>query len=233
VAALLHPLGYSRQAPRQTREGASQPDRKAQCEQITRQVRAFQRRGQPGISGDPKKKELVGDCKNGGREWHPHGSPEPVRTPDFADKKLGKGIPYGVYAPAQNAGWVSGGSAHDPASFAPETLRRGGQDMGHQVSPQAAELLVRADAGGSKSRRSRWWKVAVPELAESLRRRVSVCPCPPGTSKWNKIAHRRFCHITNNGRGSPLLRRSVIVNLIGTTTTKTGLRITAALDTNA
>jgi len=233
VAALLHTLGYSLQAPRKTREGASHPDRNAQFEHITRQVRAFQRRGQPVISVDTKKKELVGDFKNGGREWHPHGSPEPVRTHDFEDKKLGKVIPYGVYDPAQNAGWVSVGIDHDTAPFATETIRRWWQEMGHQVYPQAAELLVMADAGGSNSSRSRLWKVAVQELADSLRLRVSVCHFPPGTSKWNKIEHRMFCHITNNWRGRPLLSRSVIVNLIGNTTTNTGLRITAALDTNA
>jgi hypothetical protein len=230
---VLHTLGYSLQAPPKTREGASHPDRNAQFEHIPRQVRAFQRRGQPVISVDTKKKALVGDFKNGGREWHPHGSPEPVRTHDFADKKLGKVIPYGVYAPAQNAGWVSVGIAHDPAPFAPETIRRWWQEMGHQVYPQAAELLVMADAGESNSSRSRLWKVAVQELADSLRLRVSVCHFPPGTSKWNKIEHRLFCHITNNWRGRPLRSRSVIVNLIGHTTTNTGLRITAALDTNA
>jgi transposase len=232
VAALLHTLGYSLQAPRKTREGASHPDRNAQFEHITRQVRAFQRRGQPVISVDTKKKELVGNFKNGGREWQPQGSPEPVRMHDFADKKLGKVIPYGVYDPTENAGWVSVGTDHDTAYFATETLRRWWQEMGHQVYPQAAELLVMADAGGSNSSRSRLWKVAVQALADSLHLRISVCHFPPGTSKWNKIEHRMFCHITNNWRGRPLLSRSVIVNLIGNTTTKSGLQITAALDTN-
>jgi transposase len=232
VAALLHHLGYSLQALRKTREGAAHPDRNAQFEHINRQVRAFQRRGQPVISVDAKKKELVGDFKNGGQEWQPQGTPELVRTHDFADKKLGKVIPYGVYDPTQNEGWVSVGIDHDTASFAAETIRRWWQEMGHQVYPKVAELLVMADAGGSNSSRSRLWKVAVQDLADSLHLRISVCHFPPGTSKWNKIEHRMFCHITNNWRGSPLLSRSVIVNLIGNTTTKTGLRITAALDTN-
>jgi transposase len=232
VAALLHLLGYSLQALRKTREGAAHPDRNAQFEHINRQVRAFQRRGQPVISVDTKKKELVGDFKNGGQEWQPQGTPEPVRTHDFVDKKLGKVIPYGVYDPTHNAGWVSVGIDHDTAYFAAETIRRWWQEMGRQVYPKAAELLVMADAGGSNSSRSRLWKVAVQELADSLHLRISVCHFPPGTSKWNKIEHRMFCHITNNWRGRPLLSRSVIVNLSGNTTTETGLRITAALDTN-
>jgi hypothetical protein len=232
VAAVLHALDYSLQAPRKTREGASHPDRNAQFEFINRQVRAFQRRGQPVLSVDAKKKELVGDFHNGGREWQPHGSPEPVRTHDFADKKLGKAIPYGVYDPTHNEGWVSVGIDHDTAYFATETLRRWWQEMGKPVYPNAEDLLVMADAGGSNSSRSRLWKVAVQALADSLSLRITVCHFPPGTSKWNKIEHRLFCHITNNWRGRPLLSRSVIVNLIGNTTTKTGLRITAALDTN-
>jgi transposase len=232
VAALLHHLGYSLQALRKTREGASHPDRNAQFEHINRQVRAFQRRGQPVISVDTKKKELVGDFKNGGQAWQPQKTPEPVRTHDFADKKLGKVIPYGVYDPTHNAGWVSVGIDHDTAYFAAETIRRWWQEMGRQVYPKATGLLVMADAGGSNSSRSRLWKVALQGLADSLHLRISVCHFPPGTSKWNKIEHRMFCHITNNWRGRPLLSRSVIVNLIGNTTTKTGLRITAALDTN-
>lgn len=232
VAALLHALDYSLQAPRKTQEGASHPDRNAQFEHINRHVRAFQRRGQPVISVDTKKKELVGDFKNGGREWQPQGSPEHVRTHDFADKKLGKVIPYGVYDPTYNEGWVSVGIDHDTASFATETIRRWWQEMGRQVYPQAQEILVTADAGGSNSSRSRLWKVAVQVLADSLRLRISVCHFPPGTSKWNKIEHRMFCHITNNWRGRPLISRTVIVNLIGNTKTKTGLRIKAALDTN-
>lgn len=230
VAALLYALDYSLQAPRKTREGASHPDRDGQFEHINQRVRVFQRRGQPVISVDAKKKELVGDFKNGGREWQPQGSPEPVRTHDFEDKTLGKVTPYGVYDPTHNAGWVSVGLDHDTAYFATETIRRWWQEMGRQVYPKAKDLLVTADAGGSNSSRSRLWKVAVQELADRIHLRISVCHLPPGTSKWNKIEHRMFCHITNNWRGRPLISRSVIVNLIGNTKTKTGLHIKAALD---
>jgi hypothetical protein len=212
VAALLQALDYSLQAPRKIREGASHPDRNAQFEHINHQVRAFQRRGQPVSSVDAKKKDLVGDFKNGGREGQPQGSPEPVRTHDFEDKTLGKVIPYGVYDPTHNAGWVSVGIDHDTAYFATETIRRWWQEMGRQVYPKAEALLMTADAGGSNSSRSRLWKVAVQELADRIRLRLSVCHVPPGTSKWNKIEHRLFCHITNNWRGRPLIRRSVIVN---------------------
>jgi hypothetical protein len=232
VAALLHALEYSVQAPRKTREGASHPDRNAQFEHINQQVRAFQQRGKPVISVDAKKQELVGNFKNGGREWPPPGSPTPVRTHDFEDKTLGKVVPYGVYDPTHNAGWVSVGIAHDTAYFATETIRRWWQEMGEQVYPKAEALLVTADAGGSHSSRSRLWKVAVQELADCIRLRISVCHLPPGTSKWNTIEHRMFCHITNTWRGRPLISRSVIVNLIGNTKTKTGLHIKAALDRN-
>jgi hypothetical protein len=232
VAALLHALDYRVPAPRKTREGASHPDRHAQCEHLNRQVRAFQRRGQPVISVDAKKKEWVGDFKNGGREWPPQGSPEPVRTHAFEDKTLGKVIPYGVYDPTRNAGWVSVGIDHDTAYLATETLRRWWPEMGRQVSPKAAALLVTADAGGSHSSRSRLWKVAVQELADRIRLRISVCHWPPGTSQWHKIEHQMFCHITNHWRRRPLISRSVIVNLIGNTKTTTGLPIKAALETN-
>ena len=230
VAALLHALDYSLQAPRKTREGASHPARDAQFEHINQRVWVFQRRGQPVISVDAKKKALVGDFKNGGREWQPQGSPEPVRTHDFEDKTLGKVTPYGVYDPTHNAGWVSVGIDHDTAYFATETIRRWWQEMGRQVYPEAKDLLVTADAGGSNSSRSRLWKVAVQELADRIHLRISVCHLPPGTSKWNKIEHRMFCHITNNWRGRPFISRSVIVNLIGNTKTTTGLHIKAALD---
>lgn len=181
---------------------------------------------------DANKKAWVGDVKNGGREWPPQGSPEPVRPHDFEDKTRGKVIPSGVYDPTHNAGWGSVGSDHDTAVFATETIRRWWQEMGRQVSPKAVALLVTADAGGSKSRRSRLWKVAVQELADRIRLRISVCHLPPGTSKWNKIAHRLFCHITNNWRGSPFISRSVIVNFIGHTKTTAGLHIQAARDTH-
>jgi hypothetical protein len=232
VAVLRHALEYSLQAPRTTREGASHPARNAPFAQINRQVRAFQRRGQPVISVDANKQEWVGNVKNGGREWQPPGSPTPVRTHDVEEKKLGKVVPYGVYAPTHKAGWVSVGIDHDPAYVATETIRRWWQELGRPVSPKAEALLVTADAGGSHSSRSRLWKVAVQELAERIRLRIAVCHWPPGTSKWNKIEHRMFYHITNNWRGSPLISRSVIVNLIGNTTPNTGLHINAALDRN-
>jgi hypothetical protein len=232
VAALLHALEYRLQAPRKTREGASHPDRHAPFEHINQQVRAFQRRGQPVISVDAKQKELVGNFKNGGREWPPQGSPRPVRTHDFEAKTLGQVVPYGVYDPTHNAGWVSVGIDHDTAYFATATIRRWWQEMGRQVYPKAEALLVTADAGGSNSSRLRLWKVAVQALADRIRLRISVCHLPPGTSKWNKIEHRRFCPITHNWCGRPLISRSVIVNLLGNTQTKTGLPIKAALDRN-
>ena len=230
VATLLHEIGYSLQANRKTREGTSHPDRDAQFEYINRRVRAFQRRGQPVVSVDTKKKELVGDFKNDGREWRPKGLPEPVRTHDFPDKELGKAIPYGVYDLAANEGWVSVGTDHDTARFATATLRRWWRRMGSRLYPDATALLVTADAGGSNGNRCRLWKVAVQELADAIGLKVTVCHFPPGTSKWNKIEHRMFCHITENWRGKPLLSHAVIVNLIGSTTTKSGLRIKARLD---
>ena len=232
VAALLDDLDYSLQGLRKTREGSSHPDRNAQFEHINRHVQAFQKRGQPVISVDTKKKELVGDFKNGGKEWQPQGDPEPVRVHDFKDKKLGKAIPYGVYDPTHNNGWVSVGIDHDTAEFATEAIRRWWREMGQPMYPRARELLVTADGGGSNSSRSRLWKVAVQRLADDLKLSISVCHFPPGTSKWNKIEHRMFCHITNNWRGRPLVSRAVIVNLIGHTTTIAGLHIEASLDTN-
>ncbi|SRR6266404_516452 len=233
VAALLHSLDYSLQGLSKTREGGSHRDRNAQFEYINRHVRAFQKRGQPVISVDTKKKELVGDFKNPGREWQPEGQPEEVRVHDFKDKELGKVIPYGVYDPTHNNGWVSVGIDHDTAHFATETIRRWWQEMGRPAYPRAGELLVTADGGGSNSSRSRLWKVAVQALADDLGLAITVCHFPPGTSKWNKIEHRLFCHITNNWRGRPLVSRTVIVNLIGSTTTTTGLHVEAKLDTNS
>jgi hypothetical protein len=233
VAALLYDLDYSLQANRKTREGASHPDRNAQFEHINARVRAFQRRGQPVISVDTKKKELVGNFKNGGQEWRPAGEPEAVQVHDFADEELGKAIPYGVYDQSRNEGWVSVGIDHDTARFATETIRRGWAEMGAPVYPQARALLVTADAGGSNSSRSRLWKVAVQNLADAVGLSISVCHFPPGTSKWNTIEHRMFCHITQNWRGQPLRSRAIIVNLIGNTTTQKGLHIEAALDANA
>jgi Rhodopirellula transposase DDE domain len=231
VAGLLGELGYSLQSNRKEREGASHPDRNAQFEYISDQVRRFQRRGQPVVSVDTKKKELVGDFKNSGREYHPEGHPEGVRVHDFLDKELGKAIPYGVYDMTANEGWVSVGIDHDTARFATETLRRWWANMGSKVYTKAKGLLVTADSGGSNGSRVRLWKVAVQELADAAGLRIKVCHFPPGTSKWNKIEHRMFCHITENWRGRPLRSLGVIVNLIGNTRTDAGLRIDAGLDT--
>jgi hypothetical protein len=230
VARLLDDLHYSLQANRKTKEGSAHGDRDAQFAHINKQVRAFQRRGQPVVSVDTKKKALIGDCKNAGREWHPQGQPEKVRSKDFVDKRLGKGIPYGVYDLTANNGWVSVGIDHDTARFAAESLHRWWQQMGSRVYPKAKELLVTADAGGSNGYRLRLWKVALQELADAIGLRISVCHFPPGPSKWNKIEHRMFCHITENWRGKPLVSRAVIVNLIGNTKTRTGLTIKAELD---
>jgi Rhodopirellula transposase DDE domain len=231
VAALLVELGYSLQANRKTREGATHPDRNAQFEYINAQVRRLQKRGQPVVSVDTKKKELLGDFKNAGREWQPQGQPEEVRVHDFQDPALGKAIPYGVYDLANNQGWVSVGIDHDTAHFAARTIRRWYQDMGSQRFPRAHELLITADGGGSNSCRSRLWKVALQELADEIGLTLRVCHFPPGTSKWNKIEHRLFSFITQNWRGKPLVSRQAIVNLIAGTTTKTGLIVRAALDT--
>jgi hypothetical protein len=232
VARLLHALDYRLQANRKTLEGSSHPDRNAQFEYINAQVRAFQARDQPVVSIDAKKKELVGGFANKGQEWQPQGTPEEVGTHDFPDPHLGKAIPYGVYDMTTNHGWVSVGIDHDTAQFATATLRRWWQAMGSQMYPQAETLLVTADSGGSNNRRSRLWKVALQAVADEIGLPISVCHFPPGTSKWNKIEHRMFCHITENWRGRPLRSLEVIVNLIGHTTTATGLQIQAELDTH-
>jgi Rhodopirellula transposase DDE domain len=233
VAALLSDWGYSLQANRKTKEGQDHPDRDAQFESINQQVRAFQAEGQPVVSVDAKKKELVGDFRNSGREWHRRGHPEEVRAKDFLDQQLGKAIPEGVYDLTRNEGWVSVGVDHDTAEFAAASLRRWWQEMGSLVYPGARRLLITADAGGSNGYRSRLWKVLLQGLANDLGLRISVCHFPPGTSKWNKIEHRMFSFITKNWRGKPLRSRAIVVNLIGNTTTTTGLRIRAELDTNA
>ena len=174
--------------------------------------------------------ELLGDFKNGGREWQPKGQPEPVRTQDFKDQQLGVGIPYGVYDPTQNNGWVSVGIDHNPAEFAAETIRRWWQRMGSKTYPQATELLITADGGGSNRSRTPLWKVCLQEVANAIGLKITVCHFPPGISKWNKIEHRMFCQITENWRGRPLVSQAVIVNLIANTTTDTGLTIKAQLD---
>jgi hypothetical protein len=232
VARLLKQAGYSLQANRKTREGSSHPDRNAQFEYINKQVSAFQRRNQPVISVDTKKKELVGEFKNPGQEWQPKGEPEAVNVHDFPDKNLGKAIPYGVYDLASNEGWVSVGIDHDTAQFAAASIQRWWTEMGSQRFPHASELLITADGGGSNSSRNRLWKKSLQELADELDLTLKVCHFPPGTSKWNKIEHRLFCFITKNWRGRPLTTYEVIVNLIASTTTKTGLVVRAAIDSN-
>ena len=230
VAKELKAQEFSLQANRKTREGESHPDRNAQFAYINEQVLRFQRRGQPAISVDTKKKELVGDFKNVGREWRRRGEPEEVRVHDFPDPKMNKAIPYGVYDLARNEGWVSVGIDHDTARFAAASIKRWWRKMGKKRYPRAKELLITADCGGSNSSRTRLWKVALQELANALGLRLSVCHFPPGTSKWNKIEHRMFCHITQNWRGRPLTNYAVIVQLIGNTKTPTGLQIRAELD---
>src|SRR6266508_353234 len=233
VAELLHTLDYSLQGTRKTTEGATHPDRDAQFAHINAQTHAFQERGQPVISVDTKKKELVGDFTNGGREWRPAGHPEPVRVHDFIDRVLGKAIPYGVYDVAANQGWVSVGTDHATPAFAVQAVRRWWEEMGRHAYPHATELLITADGGGSNGSRARLWKIALQRLADDTGLSITVGRFPPGTSKWNQIEHRMFCHITQNWRGRPLVSREAIVHLIGTTTTRTGLTIRAGLDTGA
>jgi hypothetical protein len=232
VAALLKQAGYSLQANAKTREGTSHPDRDAQFRHINDAVRRFLDRNAPAVSVDTKKKELVGDFKNAGREWHPQGRPEQVRVHDFLDKTQGKAIPYGVYDILNNQGWVSVGIDHDTAQFAANSIRRWWREMGRRRFPQASQLLITADGGGSNGHRSRLWKVALQELADDLGLRLKVCHFPPGTSKWNKIEHRLFSFITQNWRGRPLVSHQAIVSLIAATTTQAGLTVKAALDTN-
>jgi hypothetical protein len=232
VARLLKELHYSLQANRKTREGADHPDRDAQFNHINDQTRAFQARHQPVVSVDTKKKELVGDFKNAGQEWQPKGAPEAVRVYDFLDQQLGKAIPYGVYDVTANMGWVTVGTDHDTAEFAVETVRHWWQQMGVITYPGATDLLIIADGGGSNGSRLRLWKTQLQQLADETQLRISICHLPPGTSKWNKIEHRMFAYITQNWRGRPLASHEVIVNLIGNTTTQTGLQIHAELDTN-
>jgi hypothetical protein len=223
-------MGYSLQGNRKTQEGASHPDRNAQFEFINAAVRQFQQRGQPVISVDTKKKELVGQFKNGGREWHPKGKPEEVEIHDFVDKELGKVVPYGVYDVSNNEGWVSVGIDHDTAQFAAQSIGRWWDRMGATRYPKAKQLLIIADCGGSNGNRNRLWKTALQELADRLGLPVHVSHLPPGTSKWNKIEHRMFSHITQNWRGRPLISHDVIIQLIANTTTRAGLRIRAQLD---
>jgi transposase len=230
VSEMLHDLGYSLQANRKTIEGTEHPDRDAQFEYINRQVGLFLRAGDPVISVDTKKKELVGNFKNGGKQWRPQGDPEKVLVHDFIIPELGRAIPYGVYDLGQNSGWVSVGIDHDTGSFAVESIRRWWQNMGHPFYHQRQRLLVTADGGGSNGSRLRLWKVELQRLANELEMEISVCHFPPGTSKWNKIEHRLFSFISMNWRGQPLLTYQVIVSLIAATTTEAGLKVQAALD---
>jgi hypothetical protein len=232
VARLLYAAGYSLQANRKTREGKDHPDRNAQFEYISQQVQRVQKRGQPVVSIDTKKKELVGDFKNPGQEWRPQDDPQEVRVHDFKDEDLGKAIPHGVYDVTNNQGWVSVGINHDTAHFAANSIRQWWEKMGNRRFPRASELMITADGGGSNNYRSRLWKVALQTLADQLDFKLKVCHFPPGTSKWNKIEHRLFSYITSNWRGQPLVNLQTIVNLIASTTTTTGLLVQAALDTN-
>jgi transposase len=230
VARLLDHLGYSLQANRKTREGSGHPDRNAQFEYLYEKVRNFQRRGQPVISVDTKKKERIGDFKNQGQEWRPQGEPERVRVHDFGRTHV---RPYGVYDQTRNEGWVSVGVDHDTATFAVESIRRWWRWMGQKAYPVAEQLLITADAGGSNGVRVRLWKVELQKFANETGLRITVCHFPPGTSKWNKIEHRLFSFISQNWRGRPLRSHEVVVNLIANTTTKQGLKVRARLDRNA
>jgi transposase len=233
VAELLAAAGYSLQANRKTREGSSHPDRDAQFRYINQQVRRFQVATQPVISVDTKKKELVGDFKNAGRQWRPKGQPAPVRVHDFLIPARGKAIPYGVYDLTRNAGWVSVGVDHDTATFAVRTIGRWWRQMGRPRYRRARSLLITADAGGSNGPRLRRWKWELQRLANRTHLAITVCHLPPGTSKWNKIEHRLFSYISTNWRGQPLVSLAVIVNLIGGTRTATGLRVRCELDRGA
>jgi len=232
VGRLLRRLGFSLQANSKTREGASHPDRNAQFENINAKVKSFLDAGQPAISVDTKKKELVGDFKNAGRELRRKGDPEPVRVHDFAIPEKGKAAPYGIYDMADNSGWVNVGIDHDTATFAVESIRRWWQQLGRSRYPGARRLLITADCGGSNGNRVRLWKCELQTLADETRLAITVAHLPPGTSKWNRIEHRLFAFITQNWRGKPLLTHRVIVKLIANTKTKTGLTVQCRLDRN-
>ena len=229
---LLERLGYRRQVNRKSLEGGHHVDRNAQFEHINAEVEAFQAAGQPVISVDTKKKELIGPYKNGGSDYREQGCPDEVNVHDFVDKDLGKAIPYGVYDIGANAGCVSVGIDHDTAEFAVNAIRRWRETMGRERYPMADRLMITADGGGSNGSRVRLWKVELQKFADETGLTVSVCHYPPGTSKWNKIEHRLFCHITQNWRGRPLTSRSAVVELIAATTTTTGLTVQCELDAN-
>jgi len=230
VWRLLDGLGYSMQSNCKTREGSDHPDRDAQFEFINATAEEFLEHGWPVISVDTKKKELIGPFKNGGREWQKKGEPVAVNMHDFVDPKLGKVVPYGVYDVGRNEGWVSVGISHDTAQFAVAAIRRWWRQMGQRAYPAAPQLLITADGGGSNGARVRLWKVELQRLADELGLLLHVRHFPPGTSKWNKIEHRMFCHITENWRGQPLISRMAVVELIAATRTAKGLVLHAELD---
>ena len=232
VSELLHELGYSLQANRKTREGGDHPDRDGQFEYLNAQAKSFLAAGEPAVSVDAKKKELVGDFKNPGREWSPQGEPEQVRVYDFPIAGLGRATPYGVYDLGQNVGWVNVGMDHDTAAFAVESLRRWWKTVGREQHPEAKRLLISADGGGSNGSRVRLWKWELQQLADETGLEITVCHLPPGTSKWNKIEHRLFAWISQNWRGQPLTSYAVILKLIAATTTEAGLTVQCQLDTN-
>jgi transposase len=232
VSELLHELGYSLQASRKTREGGDHADRDGQFEHLNGTAQSFLAKGDPVISVDAKKKELVGDFKNNGREWHPHGEAEQVRVYDFPIAGLGRVTPYGIYDLARNAGWVNVGIDHDTAAFAVESIRRWWTSVGHLDYSQARRLLISADGGGSNGSRVRLWKWEIQKLADETGLAITICHLPPGTSKWNKIEHRLFSFISQNWRGKPLMSYEVIIKLIAATTTTTGLTVQSHLDTN-
>ena len=232
VADLLRSLNYSLQGNAKTKEGGTHPDRNAQFEHINAQVKAFQASGDPVISVDTKKKELVGNYKNNGREWRPEGEPDEVKVHDFIDPELGRAVPYGVYDVTKNVGWVSVGITSDTAAFAVNTIRSWWLTMGVESYSSAKRLLINADGGGSNGTRVRLWKIELQKLADEIGKPISVCHLPPGTSKWNKIEHRLFAFITQNWRGKPLRSLRTIVQLIAATTTDKGLKVRAELDKN-
>jgi hypothetical protein len=230
VAGQLEGMGYSLQAPSKTEEGKNHPDRDAQFRYIAARVAEHQAEGQPVISIDTKKKELIGNYDNGGREYQPKGDPVRVKDHDFPDPNVPKAVPYGIYDQTRNEGWMTVGKSADTAEFAVSSIERWWEKMGSEAYPGASRLLITADAGGSNGYRTRLWKKKIAEFAEKTGLEITVCHFPPGTSKWNKIEHRMFSQVTLNWRGRPLESHEVVVNLIGSTTTTTGLRIQAELD---
>lgn len=232
VSKLLKELGYSLQAPSKTEEGGNHPDRDAQFNYINGQARQFQESGQATISVDTKKKENIGNYANKGREYQPKGKPDRVNVYDFIDKKKGKAAPYGIYDMGRNEGFVNVGISSDTAEFAVNSIRKWWYKMGKALYGHTFALLITADCGGSNGNRVRLWKIELQKLADELKKDIYVCHLPPGTSKWNKIEHRMFCHISENWRGRALISRQAVVNLISNTTTETGLKIQAELDEN-